>query len=205
MAVTRTMKEEQAFPERTGAMILPGVTLFPHALLPLHIFEPRYRRMLAAALDGARMFAIAHTDENGGLAPIGGLGVVRACVANEDGTSNLILQGVARVMITNLKMRPFPSVEIEVIADKGTGAENLDELRSDITEACRQMRHVGIETPRGFDEYLAQITEPGPFSDAVAAAFVADGVERRGLLEESDVSVRMSRLLRCLLRQLQTP
>ena len=37
---------------------LPGVVLMPSALLPLHVFEPRYRKMLADALAGDRMFAV---------------------------------------------------------------------------------------------------------------------------------------------------
>ena len=41
-------------PETAGFMILNGVTLFPHQLLPLHIFEPRYREMLEDALTGDR-------------------------------------------------------------------------------------------------------------------------------------------------------
>lgn len=186
-------------------MVLPGVTLFPHALLPLHIFEPRYRRMLAECLDGDRMFAIAHADDDGGIAAIGGLGVVRACVANEDGTSNLILQGVARVVFSGWKMKPFPRAEVRVLEDFGSDSPEVSELRRDVVEACRQIRQSGVEAPRGFDEYLSQIHEPGAFADAVSAAFVADPTERRGLLEEPDVSIRLSRLLRCLLRQLQTP
>jgi len=40
-------------------MTLPNATLFPQALLPLYIFEPRYRQMLAEALHSSRMFAVA--------------------------------------------------------------------------------------------------------------------------------------------------
>lgn len=191
-------------PNAAGAMVLPGVTLFPHALLPLYIFEPRYRKMLADCLSGHRMFAIAHADDDGGVAAIGGLGVVRACVANEDGTSNLILQGVARVVFSEWVMEPYPQAGIRMLEDFESDSLKAAEIRRDVVAACEQIREAGVEAPRGFDEYLAQIREPGAFADAVAAAFVSDPTERRGLLEEPDVTIRLSRLLRCLLRQLQT-
>ncbi len=195
---------EQNIPENVGAMILPGVTLFPHALLPLYIFEPRYRRMLAEALTGERMFAIAHAGEDGEVAAIGGLGIVRACVSNEDGTSNLILQGVSRVVFSEFRLKPFPNAGIVTLADRGDDALNLPALRKDITETCRQMKAAGIESPQGFEKFLSQIPSHGAFADAVAGAYVADPTERRGLLEEAEVSTRMERLLRCLLRTLQT-
>lgn len=185
-------------------MILPGVTLFPHSLLPLYIFEERYRQMLAQALDGERMFAIAHAGEDGDVAPIGGLGIVRACVANDDGTSNLILQGLARVNFSNLALEPFPFADVSVLVDTHAEDESLGDLRSDIDKVYRQIREAGSDAPAGFDQYLSQIESPGAFSDAISSAFVADPVERRGLLEECDVAIRMQRLLRCLLRQMQT-
>lgn len=196
---------EEDIPETVGAMILPGVTLFPHSLLPLYIFEPRYRQMLAKALEGDRLFAIAHAGEDGEVAAIGGLGVVRACVANEDGTSNLILQGLTRVVFSEFRMKPFPAARIVALEDRGEDSDSLPGLRHDISAACGQMKAAGVESPQGFEKFLMQIPSHGAFADAVAAAYVADPTERRGLLEEAEVPTRMERLLRCLLRTLQTP
>lgn len=203
-AVNPFVNEQSVFPKRTGLMILPGMTLFPHSLLPLYIFEERYRQMVEQALGGERMFAIAHVGEDGDVAPIGGIGIVRACVANDDGTSNLILQGIARVNFSDIEMEPFPSAAVAVLVDTHAGDDSLADLRSDIDKVYHQIREAGSEAPAGFDQYLAQIDSPGAFADAISAAFVADPVERRGLLEECDVSIRMQRLLRCLVRQMQT-
>ena len=46
-------------PDQVPVMPLPGALLFPHALLPLHIFEPRYQEMLHLALSEHRMFCVA--------------------------------------------------------------------------------------------------------------------------------------------------
>src|SRR5438093_11960926 len=98
------MKEVAILPEQAPVMPLPGAVLFPHALLPLYIFEPRYREMLAHALAHERMFCVAllqpdraqwQSEEH--FFEVGTIGLIRACVDRGDGTSNLILQGLQRV------------------------------------------------------------------------------------------------------------
>ena len=84
-------------------MVLPNAVLIPNALLPLRIFEPQYREMLRWCLERDRFFCVAMKKPGEAdsaalnFMAIGGLGLVRACVGVEDGTSNLILQGLVRV------------------------------------------------------------------------------------------------------------
>src|SRR5947208_3469289 len=102
-------------PDEAPVMPLPNALLFPHSLLPLHIFEECYRQMLAYCLDHHRMFCVALMKP--GVAEalneddfhhVAGVGLIRACVGNEDGTSNLILQGLARVELTGFpQTTPF--------------------------------------------------------------------------------------------------
>src|ERR1044071_3407721 len=87
-------------PREIPVMTLPNATLFPQALLPLYIFEKRYRQMLADSLSTTRMFSIAmqkpaRTRET--PSSIASLGLIRVSVGHEDGTSHLILQGMPRV------------------------------------------------------------------------------------------------------------
>jgi len=87
-------------PREVAVMTLPNATLFPQALLPLYIFEPRYRQMLADALQADRMFSVAMRRPGTSRevpSPIAGLGLIRVSVGHRDGTSHLILQGLARV------------------------------------------------------------------------------------------------------------
>ena len=53
------MDDSITLPDQVPVMPLPGALLFPHALLPLHIFEPRYQEMLEHALSEHRMFCVA--------------------------------------------------------------------------------------------------------------------------------------------------
>src|SRR4051812_28657352 len=98
-------------PREVPVMTLPNATLFPQALQPLYIFEPRYRQMLADALKTNRMFAIAmqkpgRTRET--PSPIAGLGLIRVAVDHADGTSHLILQGLARIELEGaVRYKPY--------------------------------------------------------------------------------------------------
>ena len=57
--VSFAMDQSITLPDQVPVMPLPGALLFPHALLPLHIFEPRYQQMLEHALREHRMFSVA--------------------------------------------------------------------------------------------------------------------------------------------------
>src|ERR1700758_1142262 len=114
------MASSVTLPKHLPAMPLPGAVLFPHALLPLHIFERRYRHMLQHALQQHRMFCVTlikpscpewHAPED--FFHVATAGLIRACVGSNDGTSNLILQGLRRVRFAGFEQEaPFPIARI---------------------------------------------------------------------------------------------
>src|SRR5919202_6071408 len=86
---------------------LPNVVLFPNVFLPLHIFEPRYREMVADALDADRMIGMVllrpgwERDYQGRppVYPIGCSGVITHAERLDDGRYNIVLRGVERFRI----------------------------------------------------------------------------------------------------------
>ncbi len=82
---------------------LPNVVLFPHALLPLHIFEPRYRQMTVDALEGEQLIAMALVKSGAGPPPpihdVVGLGRIIAHERLPDGRYHLVLRGIARARV----------------------------------------------------------------------------------------------------------
>ena len=84
---------------------LPNVVLFPSALLPLHIFEPRYRAMVADALEGERLIGMVmlrpgwepHYDETPDVYPIGCAGFITHADRLPDGRYNIMLRGLREV------------------------------------------------------------------------------------------------------------
>ena len=194
------VEQVSSYPSHSGVMVLPWLSLFPGSLVPLHIFEERYRQMVQSALSSHRMFAIAHAEEGEFCEPFGGLGIIRACVANGDGTSNLILQGVARVEFGEFEMEPFPRAQISIVPDGGENGEAVRAIRSRVAKACRAALEMGMEAPKGFAEYIETVRPEGAFADIVASAMVADPVQRRTLLLERNVAARLE-LLHELIRQ----
>lgn len=197
-------------PRIVPVMVLPNALLFPNALLPLYIFEPRYREMLAWALEQQRMFSIAlmkpgiaEADSVEDFHHTAGLGLVRACVAHEDGTSHLILQGLARVRFTGFAQdEPFRLAEIQELRSEPAEAGSGVSLSAKILQLCAQLRTSGLAVPESFDEQLAQIDDPAVVADVVAHTFVRDASHRQEVMEELRVGERLRLVIRHLSAQL---
>jgi Lon protease-like protein len=179
-------------PGTLAVMALPGAVLFPGSMLPLDIFEPRYRMMLADALAGERMFAIGllhSTDDEADVCEVGGAGFVRACVANPDGTSRLILQGVSRVRYCEwLPGEPYRLARVEPL-DSECGTPLLAEsLRGEVRSLCEALLK-GHAKPIG--KLLDSAGDHAEFSDFVGANLVEDTGIRQRLMEETDVTRRL--------------
>lgn len=87
-------------PGEIPMIILNSATLFPDSILPLDIFEPRYRRMLSEVLESGRMFAVAMRRSGTRRdvpMTVACLGVVRVCVEDFDESSNLLHLGLKRI------------------------------------------------------------------------------------------------------------
>lgn len=197
------IEDSNDHPDEIDLMILPWVTLFPGALLPLYIFEQRYRDMTQAALAGNRMFAIAHSNDEKTVAAFGGLGVIRACVTNEDGTLNLVLQGVSRVEFSNIRKAPRPNAQIRVLRDSDEPPE-LAHLREKILQTCEGILAGGVHAQEGFIEYLRECPSHSGFTDIACSTLIDDPEERRKLFETLELKARMELLLEMLPAKFQS-
>ena len=197
-------------PRIVPVMVLPNALLFPNAMLPLYIFEPRYRVMLAWALERQRMISIALMKPGVVEAAsvedfhhIAGLGLVRACVAHDDGTSHLILQGLARVRFTGFTQdEPFRLAEIQELRSEPVEAGSGVSLSAKILQLCAQLRTNGLVVPESFDEQLALIADPAVVADMVAHTFVRDASHRQQVMEELRVGERLRLVIRHLSAEL---
>lgn len=185
-------------------MVLSNALLLPNALLPLHIFEPQYRAMLAHCLERDRLFCVALRRPEPAEAPrdffqIAGLGLIRACVANEDGTSSLVLQGIARVELMELaQAEPFRMVRIREVPSQSSPPLETEALGLKLVEICGKLREEGHELPEKLLEKLPQVDDPDLLSNIVTQALVRDPLQQQRLLEQSVVSERLRVLIRYL-------
>jgi len=203
------MADPITLPAVVPVMPLPGALLFPHALLPLYIFEPRYRAMLKHALADQRMFCVAlinpqrsDWDSVQDFHHIAGVGLIRACVGRGDETSNLILQGLKRVRFTAFRQeQPFPIAEIEALDSKLEGSSvETEALGAKVLDLYEKFKGSGRQFPAKVDRYLADLSDPEMLADLMAATFVSDPFRRQRLLEELSVNQRL-RLVIQLLRE----
>lgn len=196
-------------PTEVPVMALPNAVLFPHSLLPLHIFERRYRDMLAHSLDQHRMFSVALMKRGiedaaaiEDLCSVAGVGLIRACVGNENGTSNLVLQGLARVRLLEWSQeKPFRIARVELVKSVILNLVEAEALSEKVKEFCTRIESIGVPLPANLMDHLKQIDSPEIISDVVAGAFVGDSFQRQKLLEAYDVCERLRLLIQILRAQ----
>jgi len=187
-------------------MPLPGAVLFPHALLPLYIFEPRYREMLEHALHHHRMFCVTlikpscpdwQTPED--FFHLATVGLIRACVGRGDGTSNLILQGLQRVRFASFEREtPFPVAKIDVLESRGTTTVETEALGEKVLELYTKLKREGRQLPAKVDRYLSQLNDLEMLANLVASTFVNDPLRRQRVLEEFSLNQRLRLLIQYL-------
>jgi Lon protease-like protein len=193
-------------PDRLPVMPLPGAVLFPHALLPLYIFEPRYRDMLQHALRHDRMFCVTlvkpscpqwHAPED--FFHFATAGLIRACVERDDGTSNLILQGLQRVRFASFEqVKPFPIARINAVESRDETTVETEALGTKVLELYANLKHDGRQLPSKLDRYLAELRDLEMLADLMASTFVNDPLRRQRVLEEQSINQRLRFLIRFL-------
>src|SRR5207249_5408497 len=197
------MSSPVTLPKQLPVMPLPGAVLFPHALLPLYIFEPRYRNMLEQALHHHRMFCITlikpscpdwHAPED--FFHLGTVGLIRACVERGDGTSNLILQGVQRVRFNSFHQeKPFPISSIDAVESRDPITVETEALGAKVIELYGSLKHDRRQLPAKLDRYLSELRDLEMLADLMASTFVSDPLRRQHLLEERSVNQRLRFLI----------
>jgi Lon protease-like protein len=193
-------------PDQVPVMPLSGALLFPHALLPLYIFEPRYRQMLDHALKEHRMFCVAllkpqrtQWKSTADFFHVAGVGLIRACVGRGDGTSNLILQGLQRVRFAGFaQSAPFPIARIEPLESESTPSVETDALGAKVLELYSKFKETGRQLPEKVDRYISHLGDTEMLADLMAATFINDPLRRQQLLEELVVNQRLRLLIQYL-------
>jgi Lon protease-like protein len=206
-------------PRETPVMTLPNATLFPQALLPLYIFEPRYRRMLADALDSNRLIAVAMQKPGATRetpASVAGLGLIRVSVRHRDGTSHLVLQGIGRIGLEEtVRYKPYRIQRFRSLKAPQCDGVAADALLTRMRELLKERIELGLPLPfpgvpappdfpqKKMLEYLDSITDPEQAADLVSSAVLPEAAQRQTLLETVDVETRLRRLIQFLLAEIR--
>jgi Lon protease-like protein len=175
--------------------------VFPQVPLPLHIFEPRYRKMVADALHGPRVIGMAllrpgwERDYEGRppVYELGCAGYIDRHEALPDGRSNIVLRGLTRFRIREEHAgEPYRLASVDPLADAPGDAAELEAAR----------RAVMAAVGRAPDGPVVLVIKPeipdGVFVNALSQSLALSGVERQSLLECGGVLERYRRLLAIL-------
>jgi len=183
---------------------LPSSVLIPGGHLPLHVFEPRYRKMIADVMAGDRVLGIAllapgwEASYQGrpDVHPCLGVGYVQAAELLPDGRYNIIVHGVARARIVEERDgdEPYRIVRAEAIRPLDDPGE-----RAATVSAARSLRQLVVDLagvlPDNAASPLAEAcireSEPGRLADLVGAAVLVDHRTRQEFLEEPRILRRL--------------
>ncbi len=206
------ISQEIEIPREVPVMTLSQTVLFPQAMMPLFIFEPRYREMLSTVLEEDRIFAVAALDERDEDAEvletpysIAGVGVVRACKQNPDGTSNLILQGLARVEFENFVCEePYRRARIQKLMSESDGSEEtLGSIQPTLLALVQIQMRLGAEIPQEVLQFLSNIKEPESVLDLAIYTLCPSGSFKQELLETRGILARFNKFERFLRSQVE--
>ena len=189
---------------------LSGVVLFPHAVMPLHIFEPRYRQMMADALLGDRMITIVqpamppvNTASGPALETVGCLGHIIQYERLDDGRYNLLLAGLKRVRLTGELRTPgklYREAQVDLLDDLMTDEVQSADLAELSDEFLRILDDAGYTNSgeRDLRKLVRTSKNAGMVTDLIAQSLGLPPVVRQALLSELKVPSRVEQLLHVL-------
>jgi Lon protease-like protein len=181
---------------------LPQVVLFPEAVLPLHIFEPRYRAMLQHCLASYGAMVVAQLlpgeDEQGRprIALTAGGGIVIEHQPLPDGRSNIVLLGQARLALTELDPevdRPFRMARATVLEDLASPVPDHD--RSALVAAATMFAAEVKKHDPQFTFKMPATLDAAHVADLCAYHLLVDAGARQAVLDELDPRVRVRLVL----------
>jgi len=179
---------------------LPRVALFPGALLPLHVFEPRYLAMIEDVLGGNKLLGIARLapgyeaeyDGRPNVLEIAGLGEIVDSHRLPDGRYGILLRGRERIRIERELPADKLYREVEAtVVDGRTSAGSTEDAQTRLMALCEQLAQ---QLEAGGDKLRALVRanpHPADLSDALAAGLVTDAERRQTLLATVDPGLRL--------------
>ena len=194
---------------------LPGVVLFPRAVLPLHIFEDRYRAMTADAIVGDKLVAMALLKPGWeksyygcpAIEPVVCVGKILSHEKLPDGKYNFLLQGVLRATIVREQQRddvPYRTAELAPLEETPALEIELEDERRRLMELFMSSPLGGVGAGRQFRQIVKTPLPTSVVADLAAFTFLEDVVLKQSLLADADVRKRTARIVSALQQMVAT-
>lgn len=186
---------------------LPNVVTYPHVVLPLHIFEDRYRQMVTDVLQGDQLIAMAllqpgwephYESKTASIHEIVCLGQIIAHERLEDGRYNLALQGVSRALVLDEENEttPYRVGRLELRPDQipSKPVINRQDRRNELLSGFREM-FPAVDIDSLFFQLFDSEIPLGSVCDIIASAMQLEPKIAQLVLEEPDVDLRSDVIL----------
>lgn len=193
---------------------LPNVVLFPKTLLPLHIFEQRYREMTRRAIEGDGRIAIVLLREgweesyfkNPPVHEIACLGRIERYEELEEGKYDIVLAGVRRVrLLREIEHSPFRMAEVEALGEQAVDLDQTEIVRRHNQMAGLFSRFTELATAGKYETgALVPRLDFEGLVNLVATTLNVPAEDKQSLLEMDDLGGRCDALIPVLQRQLET-
>ena len=183
---------------------LPSVVLFPRAVLPLHIFEERYKAMTAAALHGDRQIAMALLKpgwerdyyQKPPIEPVVCIGTILTHERLPDGKYNFLLQGHSRArVLREVGGKPYRVATLQPIVETEVMEVDLEPERRRLSGMFERGQLATLPTAAQFREIIAGQLPTADVVDLVAFNLIEDVQLKQSLLGDGDVRARIARTL----------
>jgi Lon protease-like protein len=180
---------------------LPSVVLFPGVMLPLHIFEQRYRGMIKRCVEENAPFGVVlftgDAESPSTISKVGVLGRVAQVERLDDGRMNILVEGEARFRIVTLTgQTPTWSATVELVDDEPEADALLKSLATDMTKRYLEAYQKGLELTGRQGSQLRLPSSPVDLSFMVAYVLDMDLDAKQALLEMTSASERLRLLIR---------
>jgi len=189
--------------KRISLFPLPSTVFFPSALLPLHIFEPRYRAMVSDSLENEQWIGMVLLKpgwrkdylNKPAIEPIGCAGEIKKCVRQEDGKFNLVLRGLHRFKILKeIWEKSYRQADVQLLREKNDlPVEKADDPDYDLLLSLTReyFQLLPEESPQKTGLKLEDCQSLGKLMDQIIFLSDLSPENKQTFLEELDVLNRL--------------
>jgi len=179
---------------------LPNVVLFPRAVLPLHIFEERYKTMTRHALEGDRQIAMALLRPGWekcyhgrpAIEPVVCVGSILSAEELPDGKFNFLLQGTMRGrVVAEVGNESYRLARVRPIEEVPATPEVMKARRQQLIDLFTSQPVAATVMARQFTKILATPLSTADIADLAAFTFIEDAAVKQSLLADADVARRV--------------
>ena len=181
---------------------LSTVVFFPNTLLPLHIFEQRYRDMLIDSLNSEKAIVMALLKPgweenyygNPEVFDIAGMGRIVNSETFKDGRSNIVLYGLKRIKIIEIiEEKPYRKAKVEILEDRKITSDS--DYREKINQLITDWNSMLGEKEKKHKISINNLLPLENLTDVLASVLITNVFEKQQLLEETNVEIRAEKLI----------